>query len=133
MKYTYLLVDAWISVFNGKLIGVIESEENTVPSRSRQARRWLCFELKSFLGSFKNFVSTFDTILEGFGQLQTDIGDEIRRCEGLEKGGKQKMLMIGEIIERVSPDFDQFGLKKEYLAEIERRRASEGAGSSDTR
>ncbi|CAL2041541.1 unnamed protein product [Caenorhabditis brenneri] len=87
----------------------------------------------SFLGSFKNFVSTFDTILEGFGQLQTDIGDEIRRCEELEKGGKQKMLMIGEIIERDSPDFDQFGLKKEYLAEIERRRTAEGACSSDTR
>ncbi|EGT46211.1 hypothetical protein CAEBREN_06990 [Caenorhabditis brenneri] len=91
------------------------------------------FELKTFLCSFKNFVSTFDAIHKGFGQLQNEIGDEIRRCEEVEKGGQQEMLMIGEIIEKFYPDFDQFGLKRKYLAEIGRRRASEGAGSSEAR
>ncbi|CAL2047049.1 unnamed protein product [Caenorhabditis brenneri] len=42
-----------------------------------------CFELKTFLASFKNFISNFDTILDGFDQK--DIEEEIRRHEELLK------------------------------------------------
>ncbi|CAL2044183.1 unnamed protein product [Caenorhabditis brenneri] len=82
------------------------------------------FELKAFLVLFKKFVSNYDTMLDEFGQLQADIEEEIQRCEREEREGKQELLKIEEIIDRVTSDFDQFGLMKEYKAEVEKRMGS---------